>query len=164
MIDVVTACLILPSPRLTRNTVAWRLISMVCTRECFFWKRRNMQLWKCYLRMECHMRSSLLRSFIWPPIFTGPCWWKSVQCVHEQAIERKGLDMVRRDWSLLSKEIGDYCLSQILSGGYGTMFYKLRKKTLFSVWICKLFIHWFFLVYYGFLSIQKLWRCCGGYS
>jgi len=33
-----------------------------------------------------------------------------------QVIERKGLDMVRRDWSLLSKEIGDFCLSQILSG------------------------------------------------
>ncbi|XBI20461.1 hypothetical protein VPH35_061752 [Triticum aestivum] len=32
-------------------------------------------------------------------------------------IERKGLDMVRRDWSLLSKEIGDFCLNQILSGG-----------------------------------------------
>ncbi|KAL5220905.1 hypothetical protein ABZP36_025618 [Zizania latifolia] len=31
-------------------------------------------------------------------------------------IERKGLDMVRRDWSLLSKEIGDFCLNQILSG------------------------------------------------
>lgn len=26
--------------------------------------------------------------------------------------------MVRRDWSLLAKELGDYCLSQILSGGY----------------------------------------------
>lgn len=26
--------------------------------------------------------------------------------------------MVRRDWSLLSKEVGDFCLSQILSGGY----------------------------------------------
>lgn len=25
--------------------------------------------------------------------------------------------MVRRDWSLLSKELGDFCLSQILSGG-----------------------------------------------
>ena len=35
-----------------------------------------------------------------------------------QVIERKGLDMVRRDWSLLSKELGDFCLSQILSGGY----------------------------------------------
>ncbi|XP_020261450.1 DNA polymerase alpha catalytic subunit [Asparagus officinalis] len=34
-----------------------------------------------------------------------------------EVIERKGLDMVRRDWSLLSKEIGDFCLSQILSGG-----------------------------------------------
>ncbi|XP_051126986.1 DNA polymerase alpha catalytic subunit [Andrographis paniculata] len=34
-----------------------------------------------------------------------------------EVIERKGLDMVRRDWSLLSKERGDYCLSQILSGG-----------------------------------------------
>ncbi|XP_020584003.1 LOW QUALITY PROTEIN: DNA polymerase alpha catalytic subunit [Phalaenopsis equestris] len=34
-----------------------------------------------------------------------------------EAIERKGLDMVRRDWSLLSKEIGDFCLNQILSGG-----------------------------------------------
>ncbi|XP_024019597.1 DNA polymerase alpha catalytic subunit [Morus notabilis] len=34
-----------------------------------------------------------------------------------ETIERKGLDMVRRDWSLLSKELGDFCLSQILSGG-----------------------------------------------
>ncbi|KAG6486781.1 hypothetical protein ZIOFF_055361 [Zingiber officinale] len=34
-----------------------------------------------------------------------------------EVIECKGLDMVRRDWSLLSKEIGDYCLRQILSGG-----------------------------------------------
>ncbi|CAL9114496.1 unnamed protein product [Musa textilis] len=33
-----------------------------------------------------------------------------------EVIERKGLDMVRRDWSLLAKEIGDFCLSQILSG------------------------------------------------
>ncbi|GKD30893.1 DNA polymerase alpha catalytic subunit [Tanacetum coccineum] len=30
-------------------------------------------------------------------------------------IERKGLDMVRRDWSLLSKETGDFCLEQMLS-------------------------------------------------
>ncbi|KAG9444049.1 hypothetical protein H6P81_015389 [Aristolochia fimbriata] len=34
-----------------------------------------------------------------------------------EIIERKGLDMVRRDWSLLSKELGDFCLRQILSGG-----------------------------------------------
>ncbi|XP_047315516.1 DNA polymerase alpha catalytic subunit [Impatiens glandulifera] len=34
-----------------------------------------------------------------------------------EVIERKGLDMVRRDWSMLSKELGDFCLSQILSGG-----------------------------------------------
>lgn len=34
-----------------------------------------------------------------------------------QVIERKGLDMVRRDWSLLAKELGDFCLGQILSGG-----------------------------------------------
>ncbi|CAA6668372.1 unnamed protein product [Spirodela intermedia] len=34
-----------------------------------------------------------------------------------EVIERKGLDMVRRDWSLLSKEMGDFCLTQILSGG-----------------------------------------------
>ncbi|XP_057770285.1 DNA polymerase alpha catalytic subunit [Salvia miltiorrhiza] len=34
-----------------------------------------------------------------------------------EVIERKGLDMVRRDWSLLSKELGDFCLGQILSGG-----------------------------------------------
>ncbi|CAM8953824.1 unnamed protein product [Rhodiola kirilowii] len=34
-----------------------------------------------------------------------------------EVIERKGLDIVRRDWSLISKEIGDFCLSQILSGG-----------------------------------------------
>ncbi|KAL9241573.1 hypothetical protein vseg_015671 [Gypsophila vaccaria] len=31
--------------------------------------------------------------------------------------ERKGLDIVRRDWSLVSKEVGDFCLNQILSGG-----------------------------------------------
>ncbi|XP_058186661.1 DNA polymerase alpha catalytic subunit isoform X3 [Rhododendron vialii] len=36
--------------------------------------------------------------------------------LHED-IERKGLDMVRRDWSLLSKKLGDFCLDQILSGG-----------------------------------------------
>ncbi|CAN4082922.1 unnamed protein product [Withania somnifera] len=34
-----------------------------------------------------------------------------------EVVEKKGLDMVRRDWSLLSKELGDFCLSQILSGG-----------------------------------------------
>ncbi|KAL6580137.1 hypothetical protein OROMI_008161 [Orobanche minor] len=32
-------------------------------------------------------------------------------------IERKGLDMVRRDWSFLSKELRDFCHSNILSGG-----------------------------------------------
>ncbi|KAL0863252.1 hypothetical protein Bca101_042370 [Brassica carinata] len=37
--------------------------------------------------------------------------------VCEQDIERKGVDMVRRDWSLLSKEIGDLCLAKILYGG-----------------------------------------------
>ncbi|KAG0614550.1 hypothetical protein M758_6G185500 [Ceratodon purpureus] len=34
-----------------------------------------------------------------------------------EVIEQKGLDIVRRDWSSLSKEIGNYCLEQILSGG-----------------------------------------------
>ncbi|KAG5069905.1 hypothetical protein JHK85_002282 [Glycine max] len=34
-----------------------------------------------------------------------------------EAIERKGLDIVRRDWSILAKELGDFCLTQILSGG-----------------------------------------------
>ncbi|KAK3013484.1 hypothetical protein RJ639_010303, partial [Escallonia herrerae] len=29
--------------------------------------------------------------------------------------ERKGLDIVRRDWSVLSKEVGEFCLDQILS-------------------------------------------------
>ncbi|KAG8363868.1 hypothetical protein BUALT_Bualt19G0067300 [Buddleja alternifolia] len=33
-----------------------------------------------------------------------------------EVIEQKGLDMVRRDWSLLAKELGDFCLGQILSG------------------------------------------------
>ncbi|KAL1561351.1 DNA-directed DNA polymerase [Salvia divinorum] len=33
-----------------------------------------------------------------------------------EVIVRKGLDMVRRDWSLLSKELGNFCLNQILSG------------------------------------------------
>ncbi|KAG8373805.1 hypothetical protein BUALT_Bualt11G0063300 [Buddleja alternifolia] len=35
-----------------------------------------------------------------------------------EVIERKGLDMVRRDWSLLAKELGDFCLDQILSGSF----------------------------------------------
>ncbi|XP_010558641.1 PREDICTED: DNA polymerase alpha catalytic subunit [Tarenaya hassleriana] len=34
-----------------------------------------------------------------------------------EVIEQKGLDMVRRDWSVLAKEIGDFCLTKILSGG-----------------------------------------------
>ncbi|KAL4183613.1 hypothetical protein AMTRI_Chr11g99120 [Amborella trichopoda] len=34
-----------------------------------------------------------------------------------EVIERKGLDIVRRDWSLLAKELGDFCLNHILSGG-----------------------------------------------
>ncbi|KFK28387.1 hypothetical protein AALP_AA8G508400 [Arabis alpina] len=34
-----------------------------------------------------------------------------------EEIERKGVDMVRRDWSILSKEIGDLCLAKILYGG-----------------------------------------------
>ncbi|WZY78675.1 hypothetical protein YC2023_025059 [Brassica napus] len=34
-----------------------------------------------------------------------------------EEIERKGVDMVRRDWSLLSKEIGDLCLAKIFYGG-----------------------------------------------
>ncbi|EFH39209.1 hypothetical protein ARALYDRAFT_359258 [Arabidopsis lyrata subsp. lyrata] len=39
-------------------------------------------------------------------------------------IERKGVDMVRRDWSLLSKEIGDLCLAKILYGGMRQRGYK----------------------------------------
>jgi hypothetical protein len=39
-------------------------------------------------------------------------------CFGEQVIEQKGLDIVRRDWSSLSKDIGNYCLDQILSGRY----------------------------------------------
>ncbi|KAK7252825.1 hypothetical protein RIF29_37045 [Crotalaria pallida] len=34
-----------------------------------------------------------------------------------EVIERKGLDIVRRDWSILAKEVGHFCLTQILSGG-----------------------------------------------
>lgn len=33
-----------------------------------------------------------------------------------QVPEHKGLDIVRRDWSPLSKDIGNFCLQQILSG------------------------------------------------
>lgn len=53
----------------------------------------------CFVHLEC-------------PVFC--C---IIQLLLIQVIERKGLDMVRRDWSLLSKELGDFCLSQILSGG-----------------------------------------------
>jgi DNA polymerase alpha subunit A len=34
-----------------------------------------------------------------------------------EALEAKGLDMVRRDWCPLSKNTGNYALQQILSGG-----------------------------------------------
>lgn len=33
-----------------------------------------------------------------------------------EALEAKGLDMVRRDWCPLSKDTGNYALNQILSG------------------------------------------------
>lgn len=33
-----------------------------------------------------------------------------------QIIEQKGLDIVRRDWCPLSKDVGNYALDQILSG------------------------------------------------
>ncbi|CAI7845073.1 unnamed protein product, partial [Closterium sp. NIES-53] len=36
--------------------------------------------------------------------------------VLREVAEHKGLDIVRRDWSVLSKEIGAFCLKQILSG------------------------------------------------
>ncbi|CAI5521733.1 unnamed protein product [Closterium sp. Naga37s-1] len=36
--------------------------------------------------------------------------------VLREVSEHKGLDIVRRDWSVLSKEIGGFCLKQILSG------------------------------------------------
>ncbi len=34
-----------------------------------------------------------------------------------EVLEAKGLDMVRRDWSMLAKDTGNYVLQQILSGG-----------------------------------------------
>eukprot|EP00850_Spirogloea_muscicola_P002464 SM000009S23593 [mRNA] locus=s9:972011:982036:- [translate_table: standard] len=34
----------------------------------------------------------------------------------KEVMEQKGLDIVRRDWSILSKDVGNYCLQQILSG------------------------------------------------
>ena len=34
----------------------------------------------------------------------------------------EGLDIIRRDWSELAKELGNFCLDKILSGGYD-MFY-----------------------------------------
>jgi hypothetical protein len=38
-----------------------------------------------------------------------------------EVLEAKGLDMVRRDWSTLSKETGNYVLQQILSGAGGVL-------------------------------------------
>lgn len=37
--------------------------------------------------------------------------------VVQEVMELKGIDAVRRDWSLLSKELGNFCLAQIFSGG-----------------------------------------------
>ncbi|CAI5934027.1 unnamed protein product [Closterium sp. NIES-64] len=42
---------------------------------------------------------------------------RSTRCC-ERWQEHKGLDIVRRDWSVLSKEIGGFCLKEILSGRY----------------------------------------------
>ncbi|GJU72436.1 DNA polymerase alpha catalytic subunit [Tanacetum coccineum] len=49
-----------------------------------------------------------------------------------EVIERKGLDMVRHDWSLLSKETGDFYLEQILSELYvvESIHDKLKKYVL----------------------------------
>jgi DNA polymerase alpha subunit A len=33
-----------------------------------------------------------------------------------EVMEAKGLDIVRRDWCPLSKDVGNYALQQILSG------------------------------------------------
>ena len=33
-----------------------------------------------------------------------------------QVTEQKGLDIVRRDWCQLSRDVGQFCLDQILSG------------------------------------------------
>lgn len=33
-----------------------------------------------------------------------------------QIVEQKGLDIVRRDWCALSKDVGNYALARILSG------------------------------------------------
>ena len=33
-----------------------------------------------------------------------------------QVVEQKGLDIVRRDWCALSKDVGNYVLGHILSG------------------------------------------------
>lgn len=33
-----------------------------------------------------------------------------------EVTEQKGLDIVRRDWSILAKDVGNFCLDQILSG------------------------------------------------
>ncbi|GJM92444.1 hypothetical protein PR202_ga08918 [Eleusine coracana subsp. coracana] len=57
-------------------------------------------------------------------------------------IERKGLDMVRRDWSLLSKEIGDFCLNQILSGGTCDDVIESIHNSLVQVRLLKLFSYW----------------------
>ncbi|CAN4079674.1 unnamed protein product [Withania somnifera] len=65
-----------------------KLILMVCTRECCFSRKK-------YAAVKVQFKD-------------GKPY---------EVIEKKGLDMVRRDWSLLSKELGDFCLSQILSGG-----------------------------------------------
>lgn len=56
----------------------------------------------------------------------GPCWSLGRTQVEKplpgggpglvEVLEAKGLDMVRRDWSTLSKDTGNYVLQQILSG------------------------------------------------
>ncbi|KAG9130158.1 hypothetical protein Leryth_026587 [Lithospermum erythrorhizon] len=35
-----------------------------------------------------------------------------------EVIEGKGLDMVRRVWSMLAKEVGDFCQSNIIGAAY----------------------------------------------
>jgi len=44
------------------------------------------------------------------------CMLMSCARAGEQVQEQKGLDIVRRDWCPLSKDVGNFALAQILSG------------------------------------------------
>mgnify|MGYP001806778666 CR=1 FL=1 len=83
--------------------------------------------------LEAHQCTMLATTILLLSTIQAPCLWHCTICMQVErpmaggapglveVLEAKGLDMVRRDWSTLSKETGNYVLQQILSGAGGVL-------------------------------------------